>query len=122
VETAEGSLISRLELALLALTRKEALKFTAFGLLFLSLMALWLGFGESGFIHLYRMEKERQAYAHKIQKLEEENRELLAEIDRLRSNREYIESQGRRELGLVKEGEIIYRFKREKELKDTGKP
>ena len=112
----------RLELAPLALTRKEVLKFTAFGLLFLSLMALWLGFGERGFIHLYRMEKERQAYVHEIQKLEQENRELLEEINRLHSDREYIESQGRRELGLVKEGEVLYRFKREKELKDSEKP
>jgi cell division protein FtsB len=103
----------------LALKRKEALKFVVFGLLFVSLMALWLGFGERGFIHLYRMEKERQAYLHKIQNLEQENRQLMKEINRLRSDRDYVESQGRRELGLVKEGEVLYRFKKEKDVKET---
>ena len=106
----------------MALTRKEVLKFSGFVLLFLFLMALWLGFGERGFIHLYKMEKERQAYVQKIQKLEQENRELLDEITRLRSDREYIESQGRRELGLVRDGEVLYRFKGDREAKDTGKP
>jgi cell division protein FtsB len=103
----------------LKLTRKDAFKFTVFGLFFVSLMAFWLGFGERGFIHLYRMEKERQAYLHKIQELEQENRQLIEEINRLRSDRDYVESQGRRELGLVKDGEILYRFKNEKALRDT---
>jgi cell division protein FtsB len=99
----------------LLLTRKEALKLTGFALLFLALMVAWLGFGERGFIHLYRMDKERRAYAVKIQKLEQENQELLEEIHRLRSDRNYIEALGRKELGLVKEGEILYRFKKEEE-------
>jgi cell division protein FtsB len=122
MEAAEGSLIIRQELIPLALSRKEVLKLSGFGLLFLFLMALWLGFGERGFIHLYKMEKERQVYVQKIQNLELENRELLEEINRLRSDKEYIESQGRRELGLVRDGEVLYRFKGEKKLKDTGKP
>ena len=103
----------------MALTKNEVLKFVGFSLLFLFLMALWLGFGERGFIHLYKMEKERQAYVQKIQKLEQENRELLDEINRLRSDREYVESQGRRELGLVREGEVLYRFKGDKKSKET---
>jgi cell division protein FtsB len=99
----------------LSLTKKEALKLTTFALLFLALMVAWLGFGERGFIHLYRVDKERQAYVERIQKLEQENQELIEEIHRLRSDRNYIESMGRRELGLVKEGETLYRFKKEKE-------
>lgn len=95
------------------LSRKNVFKLSSFGLLFLFLMALWLGFGERGFIHLYRMDKERQAYAQKIRELEEENRKLLEQINRLRSDRDYIESQGRKELGLVRDGEVLYRFKGE---------
>jgi cell division protein FtsB len=106
----------------LALTRKDVFKFSAFALLFLSLMALWLGFGERGFIHLYRMDKERQEYVEKIEKLEQEKRELLKEINRLLTDKGYIESQGRRELGLVREGEVLYRFKTERDSKDTEKP
>jgi cell division protein FtsB len=99
----------------LSLTRKEAIKLSTFALLFMALMVAWLGFGERGFIHLYRKDKERQAYVEKIRKLEEDNQELLEEIRRLRCDKSYIESMGRRELGLVKEGEVLYRFKKEKE-------
>lgn len=97
----------------MALTRKDAFKLTALGLLFLTLMVAWLGFGERGFIHLYKIEKERQAYVEKIRDLEQESRQLLDEINRLRSDRDYIESQGRKELGLLKDGEVLYRFKKD---------
>ncbi len=76
-------------------------------------MIAWLGFGERGFIHLYQMEKERRASVEKILLLENENHELLEEINRLRTDNEYIESVARRELGLIKEDEILYRFSRE---------
>jgi cell division protein FtsB len=39
----------------------------------------------------------------------------LDEIQRLRSDREYVENLGRREMGLVKEDEIMYRFGTKKE-------
>ena len=94
---------------------KNILKLSLLALLFLGLVLAWLGFGERGFIHLYRMDRERQTYLEKINKLERENRELLDEIQRLRSDREYVENLGRREMGLVKEDEIMYRFGTKKE-------
>jgi len=100
---------------------KNILKFSLFALLFLGLVVAWLGFGERGFIHLYRMDRERQTYLEKINKLERENRELLDEIQRLRSDREYVENLGRREMGLVKEDELMYRFGTKKE-KEKPKP
>jgi cell division protein FtsB len=75
-------------------------------------MAAWLGFGERGFIHLYRMEKDRQAHVARIQTLEKENQALLEEIKRLRTDKDYLESVARTELGLVKDNEILYRFNR----------
>jgi len=97
------------------LNGKNILKLSLLALLFLGLVLAWLGFGERGFIHLYRMDRERQTYLEKINKLERENRELLDEIQRLRSDREYVENLGRREMGLVKEDEIMYRFGTKKE-------
>jgi cell division protein FtsB len=99
------------------LTGKGFLKCALLILLFLGLVAAWLGFGERGFIHLYRMDLERQAYMERINKLERENRELLDEIQRLRSDREYVESIGRGDLGLIKEDEIMYRFETKKQDK-----
>ena len=106
----------------MGLSKKGFLKITLFTLLFLGLMIAWLGFGERGFIHLYRMEKERQAHLERIHRLEEENRRLLEEIKRLAEDKAYIEKLARRELGLVKEGEVLYRFNREKALPDAPKP
>jgi cell division protein FtsB len=97
------------------LNGKNFLKFSLLALLFLGLILAWLGFGERGFIHLYRMDRERQTYLEKINELERENRELLDEIQRLRSDREYVENLGRREMGLVKEDEVMYRFGARKE-------
>lgn len=95
------------------LNRTGLLKLTLL-IFFLGLIIGWLGFGERGFIHLYKMDKEREAYLEKIGELEQENQSLLEEIRRLRSDKEYIESVARSELGLIKDGEILYRFVREK--------
>jgi len=75
----------------------------------------WLAFGRHGFIHLYRVGKERQACEQRIKKLIEENQALFDEIQRLRTDPGYVEQVARKELGLVREDEIIYRFKNDKE-------
>lgn len=83
--------------------------------LFLGLIIGWLGFGERGLVHLHKMEKEREAYLDRISKLEQEKQSLLDEIKRLRTDKQHIESIARREWGLIKDNEILYRFAREKE-------
>jgi cell division protein FtsB len=75
---------------------------------------VWLAFGDSGFLNLYRIERERQNYQEKIRRLNKENRFLLEEIIRLRTDTQYLESIARRELNLVKENEVMYRFKAKK--------
>lgn len=84
-------------------------------LVFFGLIVAWLGFGERGLVHLYRMERERQIHLKKIHRLEAENLKLLEEIDRLRNDQDYIESVARRELGLIKDHEILYRFAKDRE-------
>ena len=90
--------------------KKGFLKFSFIALIFLALIVAWLGFGERGFIHLYRMEKERQAYLARIHHLEKKNQQLLEQIDQLRTDKDYLESMARRELGFVKDNEIIYKI------------
>jgi cell division protein FtsB len=58
------------------------------------------------------MEKKRQAYIERIRKVEEENQALIEEIRRLNTDPAYLESVARKELGFVKEDEILYRFSR----------
>lgn len=79
----------------------------------------WLGFGEQGLIHLYRTEMERQAHMDRIQRLAEENQRLMDEIERLRTDMKYVESVVRRQLNLIKENEVIYRFEK-KEKGDSA--
>ncbi len=90
--------------------KKKFFKALLLGLFFVILVVSWLAFGDRGFIYLYKMDKEREEYLGRIQKLELANKELEEEIDRLRNDREYIESTARKELGLVKKDEVIYRF------------
>jgi cell division protein FtsB len=101
---------------------KRVLTFSWLILLFLGLIVAWLGFGEGGFIRLYRMEKERQTHLDRIQDLEKKNRELLEEIERLREDAAYMESLGRRELGLLKDDEVLYRFVKERDLTPPAPP
>jgi len=107
----------------LHLSKKGLFKFTLFFLFLVALMAAWLGFGEHGLVALYRMEKERAIHIEKISRLERENQELLEEIQRLRTDQAYIEAMGRRELGLVKSEELLYRFDQKKQdAAKTGTP
>jgi len=67
-------------------------------------------FGDKGILHLFRLQKELARVKETNAKTEEENRKLREEVKRLQSEKRYIEEIARRELGMVKEGEVIYQF------------
>ena len=67
-------------------------------------------FGEKGILHLFRLRKELIRIEEKNLKLEGENQRLKEEVRRLKSDKRYIEEIARKELGMVKQGEIIYQF------------
>jgi cell division protein FtsB len=70
----------------------------------------WLVFGKRGLVELYHSDQERQAYEERIRRIDEENRALYEEINRLKTDMEYIESVARKELNLIREDEVMYRF------------
>ena len=84
----------------------------------LGLIVAWLGFGKRGIVHLYQTEMERQAYIERIQELTEENRALIQEIEKLRTDMEYVESVARRDFNMIKSNEVIFRFA-DKDKKDA---
>jgi len=90
-------------------------------LCFLAPLLAWLGFGDRGLIHLYHKEMERQAHVEKIRQLAEENRSMIGEVRRLRNDMEYIESVTRKELNLIKQNEIVYRFDKKDNHDNTVK-
>ena len=78
-----------------------------------ALLSAWLTFGRHGILNLYKMQKEQEKYQAIMQDLKEKNRLLAAEIRRLKEDKGYYESVARKELGLVRGNEIIYRFKKD---------
>lgn len=70
-------------------------------------------FGDRGLINAYKLKNERNDIMAKVEKLKRENRYLRGELSALRSDRRYVENIARKDLGLVREGETVYRFKGE---------
>jgi cell division protein FtsB len=105
----------------LSTEKKKFWKILLTVLCFLVPIVAWLAFGERGLIHLYRIEMERQAYIDRIRELTQEKQALFEEVQRLRSDMKYIETVARKELNLIKENEIIYRFTTEKDRSSAMK-
>ena len=84
---------------------------------------LWVGLSKKGIVSVYKMDLERQKYVDRIKKLKKVNKELMEEIRRLKKDPAYVEKVAKRELGLIKENEVIYRFEdlQEKDQKQNGK-
>jgi cell division protein FtsL len=79
-------------------------------LFFFLILGFLTFFGDQGVLHLLRLQKELARIKEMNVKIEEENRKLKEEVRRLQNEKRYIEEIARKELGMVKEGEIIYQF------------
>jgi len=69
-------------------------------------------FGRQGARHLGRLGTERQQVAEATFALLRGNAQLRDEIDRLRHDERLLEQLARRQLGLVRPGELVFRFGR----------
>ena len=78
--------------------------------LFLMLMALLITFGNRGFVDNYLMSKRLAKLKLQNQEITIENNELKKKIILLRNDVNYIETIARNELGMVKKGDIVYRW------------
>jgi len=68
--------------------------------------------GEHGIPHLIGLRAEREDIGRTAFALLEENARLRDELRRLKKDDLYLEQLARRQLGLVRPGEIVYRFRR----------
>ena len=89
-------------------------------LLFL-ILGIFTFFGDKGILHLLRLQRELDRIKEVNAKVEDENRKLKEEVRRLQNEKRYIEEIARKELGLVKEGEIIYQFDLPSKEKESSK-
>ena len=79
-------------------------------LMLVSVMIFFTFFGDKGLLQVYRLRRELKEIERVNMELRQENERMRAEIGNLRTNKKYIEELARRELGLVKKGEIVYQF------------
>ena len=98
--------------------KKRILLFAIFLFLILGLLTF---FGDQGILHLLRLQKELVRINETNTKMEEENRNLREEVKRLQHEKRYIEEIARKELGMIKEGEIVYQFDLPEDRKDSSK-
>lgn len=83
--------------------------------------SLFTAFGDRGFLHLWRLLQEKKRIDHENFLLQRENEILRDQARRLRRDDLYLEKVAREELGLVRPGEIVYRFvSPETKRKQTG--
>jgi len=68
-------------------------------------------FGDDGVTHLLHLRTERQALGSTAFGLLERNQDIRRQIERLRGDDLYLEGLARRELGLVRPNEFVYRFR-----------
>lgn len=93
-------------------------RYSLFSKLAILVVLLILGvalFGEKGVVRLVKLMRESEALREEVQALKDDNAQLREEIEALRSDHRYLEQLARRELGMVREDEIIYQFRPAKE-------
>lgn len=66
--------------------------------------------GHDGFIRIFSFYRKLTILKTHITELKNENNKLENEINKLLKDKEYIEGIAREELGLIKQGEIVYKF------------
>lgn len=70
---------------------------------------VYLG-GSHGLIRIYQLRRQREVLRHQILELQAEREIMMKENRELREEPAAIERVAREELGMVKGGEVVYRF------------
>jgi len=92
-------------------TQKKGLLIFLIGLI---LMVWYFAlFGEKGVVKIIQLRQERDRILSDVSQMREENKRFKEEIRRLREDPRYLESVARRDLGLIKENEILFIFEDE---------
>jgi len=79
---------------------------------FLLLMVLLITFGNRGLVDNYLMSRRLAQLKSQGNEMTSENNELKNKILLLRNDLTYLETIARKELGMVKKGDIVYRLAR----------
>ena len=77
--------------------------------LLILVISVFAVFGDKGIIDVYELRVERDRIAADKRALEEENVRLALEVKLLESDKRYIETIARGELGMIGPGEVLYK-------------
>ena len=77
-------------------------------------------FGDRGILRALQAGRQKAALQEELRQLEGANAELRREIESLRGDRRYLEAIARKELGMVKDDELVYQFRSEPKSPRTG--
>ncbi|MDZ4163742.1 MAG: septum formation initiator family protein [Smithellaceae bacterium] len=86
------------------------MKFGRILIIFILLGSLVIVFGNRGLIDNYHMLKRHEDLKRANAEIFRENRETERIISLLKDDLAYIEMTARRELGMTRKGELVYRF------------
>ncbi len=89
------------------------------GLLMLYLLVHDL-FGDRGFLAMRRQQREVQKLQQEIQTLHGDNRDLAGQVQRLKTDPEYIERLAREQMGLSRPGEHVFKLPPREEKEDRA--
>jgi cell division protein FtsB len=79
-------------------------------LVFILLFLSFTIFGERGLLRIYHLNREKEDILKRVSVVKTENDRLKREIEALKSDRRYLESIARKDFGLVRKNEVIYKF------------
>lgn len=80
---------------------------------FVSVVMVVTTFGQGGLWQIYQLYQENKKLEAANLILKQGNDSLRHEREALQKDRQYLERLARQELGLVKEGDVLYQFKEE---------
>lgn len=81
-------------------------------LCFLGVLLLVSLLGDRGLLQLYQMGQVKADLEQEIEALRHENAVLRLEVEAMRRDPSHAEEIARRDLGLVRPGEIVYQFRK----------
>jgi cell division protein FtsB len=79
-------------------------------------------FGDRGILRALQAGRQKAALQEEVRQLEAVNAELRREIESLRNDRRYLEAIARKELGMVKDDELVYQFRSVQKTTTTTGP
>ena len=79
-------------------------------IVFIFVMSMLITFGKRGLVDNYAMKERLMALKKTNQDITLENKELSKKVMLLRGDLQYMEMLARNELGMVRKGDLIYRY------------